>query len=110
MYCSKPKVWAMIGITVLLTGIAFAQRPSQDTKYDYKNIVQFDVKILPSDESASEEPNKVVPITEHAAPKILGEIVVMGKPVPGVLINRNPERISISHHIDLRATICCVSE
>jgi len=82
----SPKAWAMAWIALLLAGVAAAQRPAKHIKHTYKPVAQLDVTIIPSSESASESPEEVTPVKEHAAPKIFGEIIVMGLPVPGVLI------------------------
>lgn len=81
----SPSVWVITGIVALLTGVTVADWPSE-----YAIVSQADVKIVPPGDSSSQEPNEASPPVEHPASKILGEIIVMGQPVPHVLIEASP--------------------
>jgi hypothetical protein len=79
------KGWAIVGIMGVLTGLAMADWPSSRGTVP-QEISTMDIVLLESHDSAAAEPNTTIPATEPPNPKIMGEVVVLGKPVPGVLI------------------------
>ncbi len=77
--------WAIVGIMGVLTGLALADWPGSRSTIP-QNISRMDIVLQEPNDSAAAEPNTTIPAVEPPNPKIMGEVFVMGKPVPGVLI------------------------
>lgn len=77
-----PKVRAMIGILLVCMGNTYAE----STPIEPQAVATVEIKLVRPGEESCQEPNEIPASQDHPPVKIHGEIVVMGKPIPGVMI------------------------
>jgi len=85
-YARKSSIWIVACLMLVVMGVAVANPSSREKEYNYNDVARVGVIIEGMGGAEPETPSHIDPAIEPVNPKIFGEIFVMGRPVPGVLI------------------------